>query len=202
MTWEERFGRIGDLALVSALASLAGGEPGGEPTLDWPPDGFSLIVRGPRRGHAGCCSEVDHFSGDDWITFSPMSAWHPLREGQAYCAAERHVYCSRIGRRPAAALRRCGAPGSGHAVQVRRCGYRVRVVGLPGSTQRVKAVAGNAVTKYPRACATQCTAPGFLDTSLAVIMQPLRCWARAPGGRRPGCGGRGARRATPGCSAP
>ena len=47
-----------------------------------------------------------------------------------------------------------------------------------------------------------CTAPGFLDTSLAVIMQPLRCWARAPGGRRPGCGGRGARPATSGCSGP
>ena len=47
-----------------------------------------------------------------------------------------------------------------------------------------------------------CTAPGFLDTSLAVIMQPFRCSARAPGGRRPGCGGRGARPATSGCSGP
>ena len=47
-----------------------------------------------------------------------------------------------------------------------------------------------------------CTAPGFLDTSLAVIMQPLRCWARAPGGRRPGCGGRDDRPATSGCSGP
>ena len=31
--------------------------------------------------------------------------------------------------------------------------------------------------------AADCTAPGFLDTSLTVIMQPLRCSARAPGGR-------------------
>ena len=45
-----------------------------------------------------------------------------------------------------------------------------------------------------------CTAPGFLDTSLAVITRPLRCSARAPGGRLPGCGGRGARPARPGCS--
>ena len=48
--------------------------------------------------------------------------------------------------------------------------------------------------------ARQCTAPGFLDTSLAVITRPLRCSARAPGGRLPGCGGRGARPARPGCS--
>ena len=54
--------------------------------------------------------------------------------------------------------------------------------------------------RYLEAC--PCIAPGFLDTSLAVIMQPLRCSARAPGGRRPGCGGRGARPATSGCSGP
>ena len=31
-----------------------------------------------------------------------------------------------------------------------------------------------------------CTAPGFLDTSLAVIMRPPPCSARAPRGRRRG----------------
>ena len=46
-----------------------------------------------------------------------------------------------------------------------------------------------------------CTASGFLDTSLAVIMRPPRCAARAPGGRRLGCGGRAVRRASAGCSA-
>ena len=46
-----------------------------------------------------------------------------------------------------------------------------------------------------------CTAPGFLDTSLAVIMRPPRCAARAPRGRRLGCGGRAVRRASAGCSA-
>ena len=49
---------------------------------------------------------------------------------------------------------------------------------------------------------TECTAPGFLDTSLAVIMRPPRCAARAPRGRRLGCGGRAVRPATSGCSGP
>ena len=70
--------------------------------------------------------------------------------------------------------------------------------GSHGAYRESIVLAADSVARAPAGC----TAPGFLDTSLAVIMQPLRCWARAPGGRRPGCGGRGARRATPGCSAP
>ena len=90
----------------------------------------------------------------------------------------------------------------------RRTGIGVPPRRLPGGPRPPSCLVRGALATGPgrprirdRRSATTCTAPGFLDTSLAVIMRPPRCAARAPRGRRLGCGGRAVRRASAGCSA-
>ena len=135
------------------------------------------------RGQVGRDGAVDLGHGDPPPSALATTSLTPIGDESNSVITFPESPCHKA--RPGAALRARTGRRRARALGVRRFGRLSR-----GTTP---------VRRRPSLCVL-CTAPGFLDTSLAVITRPLRCSARAPGGRLPGCGGRGARPARPGCS--